>query len=29
MLGQNGSVAIGYKSHVENMSGGVEALLNG
>ena len=24
---QNGSVAIGYKSHVENMSGGVEASV--
>lgn len=26
-VGQNGSVAIGYKSHVENMSGGVEASV--
>jgi putative lipoprotein len=26
-VGQNGSVAIGYKSHVENMAGGVEASV--
>lgn len=26
-VGQNGSVAIGYKAHVENMSGGVEASV--
>lgn len=26
-VGQNGSVAIGYKSHVENMSGGAEASV--
>ena len=26
-VGQNGSIAIGYKSHVENMSGGVEASV--
>ena len=26
-VGQNGSVSIGYKSHVENMSGGVEASV--
>lgn len=26
-VGQNGSVSIGYKSHVENMAGGVEASV--
>ena len=26
-VGQNGSIAIGYKSHVENMSGGAEASV--
>lgn len=26
-VGQNGSVVIGYKSHVENMAGGVEASV--